>query len=103
MFLVNGRVKKIHLEMLCKLNLGKNIKKILGWSILCVVHYLLLGVTDYSLCIDSYSYNHSFLFQLFVPKVAVMYVLGILAFVFYITKMPERCFPGMFCGVRGIH
>ncbi|XP_070544927.1 progestin and adipoQ receptor family member 3-like isoform X2 [Ptychodera flava] len=30
----------------------------------------------------------------FLPKVAVMYVLGILALLFYATKFPERCCPG---------
>ncbi|XP_072038373.1 progestin and adipoQ receptor family member 3-like [Amphiura filiformis] len=32
--------------------------------------------------------------QKFVPMVCVMYVLGILALLFYATKFPERCFPG---------
>ncbi|XP_041362846.1 progestin and adipoQ receptor family member 3-like isoform X2 [Gigantopelta aegis] len=34
--------------------------------------------------------------QIFVPKVTTMYLLGMLAFAFYITKFPERMFPGTF-------
>ncbi|WAQ96137.1 PAQR3-like protein [Mya arenaria] len=34
--------------------------------------------------------------QMFIPKVVVMYMLGMLAFTFYITKFPERVFPGTF-------
>ncbi|XP_006813570.2 progestin and adipoQ receptor family member 3-like [Saccoglossus kowalevskii] len=30
----------------------------------------------------------------FLPKVTVMYILGILALLFYATKFPERCCPG---------
>ena len=33
-------------------------------------------------------------FQLFLPKVVVMYLLGILALGFYALKIPERYFPG---------
>ena len=33
-------------------------------------------------------------FQLFIPRVIVMYCLGMLAFAFYITKFPERFIPG---------
>lgn len=33
-------------------------------------------------------------FQMFIPKVVVMYMLGMLAFAFYIAKFPERFFPG---------
>ncbi|EDO36328.1 predicted protein [Nematostella vectensis] len=32
--------------------------------------------------------------QIFIPKVIVMYVLGVLALVFYALKVPERYFPG---------
>jgi len=31
---------------------------------------------------------------MFIPRVVVMYMLGMLAFTFYITKFPERFFPG---------
>ena len=33
-------------------------------------------------------------FQLFIPRVIVMYALGMMAFAFYITKFPERFIPG---------
>ncbi len=36
-----------------------------------------------------------YLLQLFLPKVTVMYILGVFAFTFYLTKFPERFFPGM--------
>ncbi|XP_078577924.1 progestin and adipoQ receptor family member 3-like isoform X1 [Branchiostoma floridae x Branchiostoma japonicum] len=32
--------------------------------------------------------------QVFFPKVVIMYFLGVLALVFYGTKVPERCLPG---------
>ncbi|XP_071829342.1 progestin and adipoQ receptor family member 3-like [Apostichopus japonicus] len=32
--------------------------------------------------------------QTFLPKVVVVYFLGVLALAFYATKCPERCFPG---------
>uniref|UniRef100_A0A3Q3DSI3 Progestin and adipoQ receptor family member IIIb n=1 Tax=Hippocampus comes TaxID=109280 RepID=A0A3Q3DSI3_HIPCM len=32
--------------------------------------------------------------RMFLPRLIVMYLIGAAAFVFYITKMPERCFPG---------
>ena len=35
--------------------------------------------------------------QLFVPKITTMYMLGMLAFSFYISKFPERMFPGKLC------
>ncbi|XP_064595115.1 progestin and adipoQ receptor family member 3-like [Liolophura sinensis] len=41
--------------------------------------------------------------QLFVPKVIVVYLLGMLAFFFYISKFPERLFPGMFDYVGSSH
>ncbi|XP_046566500.1 progestin and adipoQ receptor family member 3-like isoform X1 [Haliotis rubra] len=34
--------------------------------------------------------------QLFVPKVITMYVLGASAFCFFLSKFPERMFPGIF-------
>ncbi|KAH3862539.1 progestin and adipoQ receptor family member 3-like isoform X2 [Dreissena polymorpha] len=34
--------------------------------------------------------------RMFIPKVVVMYMLGMLAFAFYISKFPERFFPGTF-------
>ena len=40
-----------------------------------------------------------FIFQLFLPKVAVMYLLGVLALGFYALKIPERYFPGSLCVV----
>lgn len=36
-----------------------------------------------------------FAFQDFAPRVLVMYVIALLAFLFYISKVPERYFPGM--------
>lgn len=41
--------------------------------------------------------------QLFVPKVLIMYSLGALAFVFYITKFPERFVPGLFDFIGSSH
>lgn len=35
-----------------------------------------------------------FAFQDFAPRVIVMYVIALLAFLFYISKVPERYFPG---------
>lgn len=32
---------------------------------------------------------------MFTPDVAVVYMLGMTAFYFYITKTPEKCFPGI--------
>jgi hypothetical protein len=37
-----------------------------------------------------------FAFQDFAPRVVVMYVIALLAFLFYISKVPERYFPGRF-------
>ncbi|KAK3590940.1 hypothetical protein CHS0354_034511 [Potamilus streckersoni] len=41
--------------------------------------------------------------QMFVPKVVTMYLLGALAFAFYISKFPERFFPGRFNYVGSSH
>lgn len=41
--------------------------------------------------------------QLFVPKVTSMYILGMLAFAFYISKFPERMFPGLFDYIGSSH
>lgn len=38
-----------------------------------------------------------FAFQDFAPRVIVMYVIALLAFLFYISKVPERYFPGRYC------
>ncbi|XP_064632146.1 progestin and adipoQ receptor family member 3-like [Lineus longissimus] len=43
------------------------------------------------------------LVQMFAPKVARMYSMGVLAFVFYLTKFPERCFPGIFDFIGSSH
>lgn len=32
--------------------------------------------------------------QLFLPRIIVMYLIAGSAFLFYVTKIPERCFPG---------
>lgn len=32
--------------------------------------------------------------QLFLPRVIVMYLIAGVAFLFYVTKIPERYFPG---------
>lgn len=44
-------------------------------------------------------YHKSFLslFQLFLPRVIIMYLIAGSAFLFYVTKIPERYFPGEFC------
>ena len=36
------------------------------------------------------------LVTLFLPKIVMMYLLGVIAFLFYITKIPEKLFPGYF-------
>ncbi|KAK7506545.1 hypothetical protein BaRGS_00002020 [Batillaria attramentaria] len=36
------------------------------------------------------------LVQIFFPKITAMYMIGALAFSFYISKFPERMFPGLF-------
>lgn len=35
-----------------------------------------------------------FVFQDFIPRVLVMYLLAVVAFIFYVSKVPERYFPG---------
>lgn len=35
--------------------------------------------------------------QLFLPRVMVMYLIAGAAFLFYVTKIPERYFPGESC------
>ncbi|XP_005097368.2 progestin and adipoQ receptor family member 3 [Aplysia californica] len=45
----------------------------------------------------------SVLVKLFIPKVTMMYLLGGLAFSFYITQFPERMFPGRFDFVGSSH
>lgn len=35
-----------------------------------------------------------FYWQLFLPRVIVMYLIAGSAFLFYVTKIPERYFPG---------
>ncbi|KAL4240114.1 Progestin and adipoQ receptor member 3 [Mactra antiquata] len=41
--------------------------------------------------------------RMFIPKVVTMYCLGMLAFAFYITKFPERFFPGWFNFIGSSH
>lgn len=41
--------------------------------------------------------------QLFIPRVIVMYALGMMAFAFYITKFPERFIPGFFNYIGSSH
>ncbi|CAL1531561.1 unnamed protein product [Lymnaea stagnalis] len=41
--------------------------------------------------------------QMFIPKVTMMYMLGSLAFSFYITKFPERILPGKFDYIGSSH
>ena len=36
------------------------------------------------------------LLQLFAPKILVVYLLSLLALFFYMSKFPERWFPGQF-------
>lgn len=39
------------------------------------------------------------LFQAFIPRVLVMYLIAALALIFYVSKVPERYFPGRWiCG-----
>ncbi|KAI8794124.1 progestin and adipoQ receptor family member 3-like [Biomphalaria glabrata] len=45
----------------------------------------------------------SHIVQMFIPKVTMMYMLGSLAFSFYITKFPERIFPGKFDFIGSSH
>lgn len=35
------------------------------------------------------------MFQAFFPRVMIMYLIAASAFMFYITKIPERYFPGV--------
>lgn len=37
---------------------------------------------------------HTDVVQLFLPRIIVMYLIAGSAFLFYVTKIPERCFPG---------
>ncbi|KAL8586817.1 hypothetical protein ACOMHN_052693 [Nucella lapillus] len=41
--------------------------------------------------------------QIFVPKITAMYLIGMLAFSFYISKFPERMFPGVFDYIGSSH
>ena len=41
--------------------------------------------------------------QLFIPRVVVMYMICAAAFIFYISKIPERFFPGWFDYVGASH
>ncbi|BFZ17231.1 hypothetical protein BsWGS_20270 [Bradybaena similaris] len=41
--------------------------------------------------------------QMFLPKVIMMYLLGVLAFSFYISKLPERACPGKFDYIGSSH
>lgn len=34
--------------------------------------------------------------QLFLPRVMIMYLIAASALLFYVTKIPERYFPGQF-------
>ncbi|ELU02271.1 hypothetical protein CAPTEDRAFT_138960 [Capitella teleta] len=41
--------------------------------------------------------------QMFAPKIAVVYLLGLLAFFFYVSKFPEKVFPGRFNFIGSSH
>lgn len=43
---------------------------------------------------DVQSVNLVTFVQLFLPRVIVMYLIAGAAFLFYVTKIPERYFPG---------
>ncbi|CAH1794523.1 unnamed protein product [Owenia fusiformis] len=58
---------------------------LVGYGIIPTVHWVLLS-----------GGLHTELVKLFLPKVTVMYILGVIAFVFYLSKFPERCCPGRF-------
>jgi len=59
----------------------------------------------------SWKFSHSreiceklcFAFQDFAPRVVVMYVIALLAFLFYISKVPERYFPGRYMFLEWIY
>ncbi|XP_077999431.1 progestin and adipoQ receptor family member 3-like isoform X2 [Glandiceps talaboti] len=55
---------------------------VVGFGIVPVTHWIYLHG----------GYNAPIVME-FLPKVAVMYILGILALTFYATKVPERCCP----------
>ncbi|KAK6187639.1 hypothetical protein SNE40_005619 [Patella caerulea] len=41
--------------------------------------------------------------QIFIPKVAVLYILGMIALAFYLSRFPERLRPGMFDMIGSSH
>ena len=51
-------------------------------------------------------YTISF-FQLFIPKVMMMYVITVIGGLFYVTQFPEKIFPGtiiiMLPSIKGTH
>ena len=56
--------------------------------------FLLLEYYDVSVRVMNVLVTVFIIFQIFLPKVTVMYILAMTAFAFYITKFPERIFPG---------
>ena len=46
---------------------------------------------------------HAQIVQTFAPKVAIVYMFGLMAFFFYITKCPEKCHPGRYDYVGSSH
>lgn len=65
---------------------------LVAYGVVPAIHWVLLlgGWNDFSV-------------RLFVPKVVVMYLLGILALGFYALKIPERYFPGKLNYVGSSH
>jgi predicted membrane channel-forming protein YqfA (hemolysin III family) len=43
------------------------------------------------------------LVQIFAPRIAIVYFLGLLAAVFYVSKIPERLLPGRFDYIGASH
>ncbi|ESO94939.1 hypothetical protein LOTGIDRAFT_144778 [Lottia gigantea] len=46
---------------------------------------------------------NAFIVQLFIPKIIVLYLLGMVALTFYLSKFPERYYPGTFDMIGSSH
>ncbi|KAK3090514.1 hypothetical protein FSP39_012414 [Pinctada imbricata] len=65
---------------------------LVGYGVIPTIHWISLN--------GGFS---SAIVQLFVPKVATMYIFGMVALVFYVTKFPERVLPGSFDFIGSSH
>ncbi|XP_071953926.1 progestin and adipoQ receptor family member 3-like [Antedon mediterranea] len=68
-----------------------------NWStkrLIAFISMVAFGIIPVSHWAFLYGGFDSLIVQTFVPKIVVMYILGVLALFFYATKFPERCFPG---------